>query len=532
MRALAEMLRRLGALLRRTRLEDRLDEEMRFHVEQQIEKNRQAGMSAREARRQALIRFGGVEQMRERTRDEFGAARIETLARDIRYGVRSLRRHPGFTAMAVLSLAIGIGANATILGVAYAVLFKQSPLSHPETLVNIYETEGTSTPNPLSHPNIEDLRKGTAQIFSGIAASTFAARQIDRGGTQAAIMGEAVTGGAFALLGVTPAIGRAIQAEDDAARGGHPVVMLSYGYWQRAFGGDPEIVGRPLIIGGRNYTIIGVAPPDYRGGLPAVTPAFYVPMSMLDEVMGFESLDQRDFHNFFARARLAPGVTRPEAEHAASLVAASLTAARPEGWVSGEGFVLVPTSDVQVVPGIDPLLRAATVLLIVVVGAGLWYAVNRGWFALADHARITDKTKEAGQDDMAGMDMPGMKMGDMAKAESKQKSEVAGYAPIMIAPDIQQRIGVTINRRDLVAAPVPRAHLLWHDLHVRRTASAAGQQRTEHVLIEIEVSGVTRGEMWSCGLEFDYENPESFYCRPAGAKRRCGRKRRPASWSA
>ena len=104
--------------VRRRELEDRLEDEIRFHVEQQTEKNRRAGMTPDEARRQALIRFGGVEQVRERTRDEFRAAPIENLARDVRYGLRSLRRHPGFSAMAVLSLAIGIGANATIFGVA------------------------------------------------------------------------------------------------------------------------------------------------------------------------------------------------------------------------------------------------------------------------------------------------------------------------------------------------------------------------------------------------------------------------------
>ena len=104
----------------------------------------------------------------------FRAARIEHLVHDVRYGLRSLRRHPGFTAMAVLSLAIGIGANAAIFGVVHDVLFRVSPLAQPETLVNIYETEGGRGFNPMSHPNIEDLRKGTTQVFSGIAASTFA----------------------------------------------------------------------------------------------------------------------------------------------------------------------------------------------------------------------------------------------------------------------------------------------------------------------------------------------------------------------
>ena len=183
-------------------------------------------------------------------------------------------------------------------------------------------------------------------------------------------MGEAVTGGAFALLGIEPQLGRAIQPEDDIARGGHPVVMLSHGYWQRAFGGDPQVVGRTLQMGGRGYTIIGVAPADYRGGLPAITPAFYVPMAMLNELMGVEMLDQRDFHSFFVKARLAPGVTRAQAEHAASLVG-GVSHRRAAGRVGpGQQFSLVPTSDVQVVPGVDPLLRAAAWLLHRRRGAG------------------------------------------------------------------------------------------------------------------------------------------------------------------
>jgi predicted permease len=392
MGALADVWRRLRSLGRRRELEDGLDDEMRFHLEKQTEKNRRDGMTPDEAQRQALIMFGGVEQTRERIRDVF-AAPFENLARDVRYGLRSLRRHPGFTAMAVLSLAIGIGANATIFGVAHAVLFQKSPLAAPETLVNIYETEAGGRPfGPMSHPNIEDLRKGTTHVFSGIAASTFAVGQIDRGGTVGIVVGEAVTGGAFELLGIKPRLGRAIQHEDDVARGGHPVVMLSHGYWRRAFGEDPQVVGRTLLMGGRRYTIIGVAPADYRGGLPAVTPAFYVPMAMQDEVMGIEMLDQRNFHNFSVKARLLPGVTRAQAEHAASLVAASLTAARPEGWGPGEQFALVPTADVQVLPGVDSLLRAAVWLLVAVVGLVLLLAcTNLASFLVA---RALDRAQE------------------------------------------------------------------------------------------------------------------------------------------
>jgi predicted permease len=387
-RTLHALLWRLRATVRRRRVEERLDDEIRFHLEQQTAKNLRRGLLPDEARRQALVQFGGVEQAREGSRDEFRAAPLEHLLRDIRYGLRSLRRHPAFTAMAVLSLAAGIGANAIIFGVANAMLFRASPLADPDTLVNIYESDS----NPMSYPNIEDLRRGTTHVFSGIAASAFVVAQIDRGATPATVMGEAVTGGAFALLGVEPQLGRAIQPQDDVSRGGHPVVVLSHGYWQRAFGGDPRVIGRTLQMGRRGYTIIGVAPADYRGGLPAITPAFFVPMMMLDELMGIEMLDRRFNHSMLVKARLAPGVTRTQAEHAASLVAASLSTTRPEGWIAGEGFELVPTSEVQVVPGIDPLLRAAAWLLITVVGLVLVLAcTNLASFLVA---RAVDRGQE------------------------------------------------------------------------------------------------------------------------------------------
>jgi putative ABC transport system permease protein len=394
MRRLADLWHRAIALVQADRrsLEDGLDDEIRFHVEQQTEKNRRAGLSPGEARRQALVRFGGVEQTRERTREHLRVALVDTLARDVSYGLRSLRRHPAFTAMAVLSLAIGIGANTAIFGVVRALLFGKSPLVHPETLVNIYETDNGHGFNPLSYPDIDDLRRDTTGVFSGIAASTFVVPPIDLGDATGIVMGEAVNGGAFALLGIEPQLGRAILPEDDIARGGRPVVMLSDGYWRRAFAADPLVVGRTLRMAGRSYTVIGVAPAGYRGGLPAVTPAFFVPMAMADELMGIEMRTQRDFHNHFVKARLAPGVSRVQAEQAVSLVAQQLTRARPQGWAPGRGFSLVPTSDVQIVPGVDPILRASAFLLMAVVGLVLLLAcTNLASFLLA---RALDRSRE------------------------------------------------------------------------------------------------------------------------------------------
>jgi predicted permease len=374
----------IASLLRRRRFDADLANELEFHLRAREEHWEARGLTVSEARRRARVEFGSVHSVSADVRDVRRGAWVEHVGRDIRDGLRSLRRHPGFSAMAALSLAIGIGANAAIFGVVRAVLFPDSPLVEPETLVNVYETEGGQGFNPLSYPNIEDLREGTTEVFSGIAASTFAFAPLDRDGTSALVMGEAMTGGAFAILGIRPHLGRAILPEDDVSRGGHPVVMLGYGYWQRAFGADKGVVGRTLRMGGRAYTIIGVAPADYRGGTAVLTPAFYVPMAMANDLMGVDMLDQRDFHSFYVRARLASGVTRAQAEHTASLVADSLTRQRPEGWIPGRQFSLVPTADVQIAPGVDPLLRAAVWLLMVVVGLVLLLAcTNLASFLLA-----------------------------------------------------------------------------------------------------------------------------------------------------
>ena len=382
----------LVSVLRRRRFDADLADELEFHIRTREEHWEASGLTPAEARRRARLEFGSVHKVSAEVRDVRHGAWVEHVVRDVRYGLRALRSHPGFAAMAVLSLAIGIGANTAIFGVVDAVLFREPPLERPETLVNVYETEVGDGLNMMSYPDIEDLREGTAGVFSGIAASTFVGAEVGDAGSATPMMGEAVTGGAFALLGITPRLGRAIQPEDDVSVGAHPVVVLGHSYWQRAFNGDLQVVGRTLRMGGRSYTIIGVAPADYPGGLPAITPAFYVPMVMVNELMGIEMLGQRDFHTYLVRARLAPGVTQARAEHAAAAVAGSLTEARPEGWVPGTQFALVPTTDVRIYPGLDHLFRAAAWLLISVVGLVLLLAcTNLASFLLA---RTLDRRHE------------------------------------------------------------------------------------------------------------------------------------------
>jgi predicted permease len=316
------------------------------------------------------------------------------MLRDIRYGVRMLRKHPGFTAVAVLSLAIGIGANTAIFSLVNAIILREVPYQRPEELVDINFSMPNFSFPVLSYPNFEDLRDGTAGIFSGVVATQLTPAEIGSGvGVGDDVLGAVVTGGYFSVLGIDAMLGRAIGPDDDRTPGAHPVVMLSHSYWQSAFDGDPDLVGRELRLNDRFFTVIGVAPADYPGSFRGIVqPAFYAPMMMLDELTGGNLLDARESHNVFAKARLASGATLAQAEAAVAAVVATLTAARPEGWEPASTFTLVPTTDVLLYPAVDGGIRVSAWLLMVAVASVLLLAcVNLAGFLLA---RALDRRRE------------------------------------------------------------------------------------------------------------------------------------------
>ncbi|HKE86672.1 MAG TPA: ABC transporter permease [Vicinamibacterales bacterium] len=380
----------LTSLVQRARFDRDLSDELEFHLRARAAHWEERGLTPREAMRRARIEFGSIDKAKAQVRDVRFGMWVAHVEQDVRYGLRMLRKHAGFTAMAVLSLGIGIGANTTIFSIVNAVLLRPVPLGHPEELVTLYERNQETAFSSLSYPDIKDVRDGAASAFTGIAASTIAIAQIDEPGGAVSVVGEAITGGSFSVLGIEPQLGRPILAEDETAHA--TVVMLSHGFWQRRFGGDRSVLGRELRLNGRPYTIVGIAPAEYRGGIPVITPAFYVPMIMLDDLMGVEMLDARGVHNSFARARLARGVTRAQAETVVARVAASLTGKRPDGWVPNSGFTLYPTANVRIHPQLDQILRAAAGLLLVVVGLLLLLAcTNLTSFMLA---RALDRRRE------------------------------------------------------------------------------------------------------------------------------------------
>ena len=317
---------------------------------------------------------------------------VENLVKDLRFGTRMLRKRPGFTGIAVLSLAIGIGANTAIFSLVNAFLLQETAFDRPEELVNIYGATPDTRYSTMSYPDFEEIRDGTGDVFSGVGVAVFALARVELEDGVRAVVGEAISGNYLPLLGIEASLGRVIGPSDDVAPGAHPVVMLGHGYWQRMFGGDPGVVGRELRLGGRAYTVIGVAPDAYRGAFRGFQAELFVPMTMYDELMGVPMRDARDSHSLIGVARLVPGATLVQAETAIAAVSASLDDARLDGWNVGDSFSLVPTAEVLIFPSMDRYIRAIAWLLMVVVGLVLLLAcTNLASFLLA---RARDRRRE------------------------------------------------------------------------------------------------------------------------------------------
>ena len=318
--------------------------------------------------------------------------RFEDVTRDLRDGCRSLAKRPAFTGVAVLSLALGIGANTAIFSLINAIILRESPIDRPEEVVNLYFHQTAFAFGSFSYPDFEDVRDDTTEVFSDIGASQFVPVQLDQGSSVTIVMAEAVTGNYFSMLGIDALFGRTLLPSDDVSRGGHPVVMLDYRYWQSAFGGDTDVVGKELRVGGRPYTVVGVGPPELQGSMRGLVPAFYAPYMMVEALVGSSMFDSRENQQMFPKARLKPGVSLPQAEAAVAAVATRLTEDRIDNWDPAGRFVLLPLADVLLFPPMDVFIRASAWLLMVVVGLVLLLAcTNLASFLLA---RALDRRRD------------------------------------------------------------------------------------------------------------------------------------------
>ncbi len=311
-------LSRVAGVFRRQALDRQLNEEVRFHLDMEAEANRRRGMSAEEAARAARRAFGGAEQVKEIYRDRRGLPAIEMLFKDIRYGLRTMRRSPGFTAIAALSLALGIGANTAIFTLMDAVMWRSLPVPAPEELVSVGDasrptalSEGAPMLTVLSYPLYARLRDQN-RVFRGLMAAGKSGpidMNVDEGSDEP-VRGRLVSGNYFDVLAVAPALGRTFAAGEDEPAAGSPVAVISYDFWQNRFAGDRGILGRTLRLNRAMFTIIGVGPRGFSGEVVGSPTDIWIPLAMQPRVNpGYPRLDNRNSNWLIGMGRLKPGVS-------------------------------------------------------------------------------------------------------------------------------------------------------------------------------------------------------------------------------
>jgi len=281
MRWVKSATQRFRSLFQKNVVESELDEEVRFHLEKQITENVAAGMTPEEARRAAMREFGGVEQVKEECRDERRVNRIETFGTDLRYGFRGLRKSPGFAAVSVLTLALGIGANTAVFSMVNALLLHPYKFHDLDTLVRVWEDRGIDEgydARRIAAADADDLRAKT-QVFASMTIYGGRNFNLSKEGGAQPVLGCRVAANFFDVLGVAPAAGRPFTPAEEQA-GLDQVAVVSHGMWQRRFGGDPRLIGKTIQLDQRDYTVIGIMPKDFDYPVPvevwvplALTPA-------------------------------------------------------------------------------------------------------------------------------------------------------------------------------------------------------------------------------------------------------------------
>ena len=253
---------RLFNLFRRRRGEQEFAEELETHLALHIEDNLRVGMSLEEARRVALIKLGGVTLTKELHREQTGVPVLETLWQDLRFGLRMLHKNPGFSFIAVLTLALGIGANTAIFSVVNAVLLRPLPYHDPERLAQVWESHGDARNNVISPVNFLDWQE-QAKSFEGLSVYDVWLPALSTASETEQIVGISASANYFSLLGVTPELGRTFASDEEKA-GQNRVVVISHSFWQNRLGGKPDVIGQELTLDQSSYTIVGVLGPDFR----------------------------------------------------------------------------------------------------------------------------------------------------------------------------------------------------------------------------------------------------------------------------
>ncbi len=397
MRTIQVFLMRLAGTFRKDKQDGGFSEELEGHVRMHTEDNLRRGMSAEEARRNALMKLGGIEQTKEIYHDRKSLPMLEVFLQDLRYGLRMLRKNPGFTAVAILSLALGIGANTTIFTVVNATLLNALPVRDLPRLVQLDTVDSKTLVTQarveklgMSYPNVKDYRRDS-QVFTDLTAYLPVLLTWSGGAEPRQLQGELVSANYFDVLGLRPAMGRFFMPDEDTQPSGNDVAVLSYSLWTNKLGSDPAIIGKSLVLDAHPYTVIGVAPRGFRGTLTFLSSEqVWVPTSMKDQILGGR---EKEFFNdrralmVLAFGRLKPGITMSAAEASLKTMATHLEAEFPKD-NGGRSVALSPLSDAALGVNNYQQFTLAGGLMMGVVGLVLLIAcVNLANLLLAQGAR-------------------------------------------------------------------------------------------------------------------------------------------------
>ena len=322
---------RLRSFFRPNQVDQEMKAELREHLEQQIAENISRGMSPQEARRSAMLSLGGITQFEQQCRDARGGNLLQDLVQDLRNGFRQLCRSPGFSALAIVCLALGIGANTAVFSWLEGILFRPYPaVSHQERLLALSGTApGENDGTAISWPDFLDVRRNCT-LCEDAFVSKITGSTLSIGDHAEVATGSIVSANYFDAIGVQPILGRGFQPGEDVGSQSHPVVVISYQLWRNRFKGDPEIVGKAQTLNNVPHTIIGVTPDGFYGTFVGWAMQFWVPASMEEtfESDGYK-LEDRGARWIESYVRLKPGGSRVQAQQEVSALAARLENAYP-----------------------------------------------------------------------------------------------------------------------------------------------------------------------------------------------------------
>src|SRR6267378_4973017 len=326
---------RLRSLFLRRHVEQDLNEELQFHLEQKIAEGIASGLSSKEARHAAMRAMDGLEQRKEQIRDMRRIHWLTDFLDDAHYAIRSLGRTPGLTACVVITLALGIGMTSGTFSMVDALIFRPYPVPHPSDIVTLVSTTHDSSFDDFSYREYLDIRYKTKSYDGVIANADMEAVgfSAEPGATPRVRGGMMVSGNYFHLLGVEPQLGRGFREDEDQAPGRDSVVVLGPDFWKHEFAGDPSVLGRTIRLNGTDFTVIGVAPETFPGMLIFGHPDFYMPLAMARvfstnlQKNFFEDRDDRELN---VRARLKPGTTLQQARNELAVLAQNFESEYPK----------------------------------------------------------------------------------------------------------------------------------------------------------------------------------------------------------